>query len=203
MFNGTYSKTCLVREKDDTFIPFNVDEVICINPRSIKDFMSIMEKKENVLVDSRLEYILLFAFLKYGLELLIYDSYNQNVYSIIEYFSTIMYIESTEISLLNIKKYCIGKLIVNYGFPNLKIRWIKDAAISAMHEKNLYSMKYDITYMILCVMGIKDYVKVSMDKVEKFNQLYKDILDIKDIAPIDDINENEFYSILCLIIDNR
>ena len=162
-----------------------------------------MEKKENVLVDSRLEYILLFAFLKYGLELLIYDSYNQNVYSIIEYFSTIMYIESTEISLLNIKKYCIGKLIVNYGFPNLKIRWIKDAAISAMHEKNLYSMKYDITYMILCVMGIKDYVKVSMDKVEKFNQLYKDILDIKDIAPIDDINENEFYSILCLIIDNR
>ena len=203
MFNGTYEKVCLVREKDDTFIPFKVDEIVCINPRSIADFIEIMKREENVLIDSRLEYIILLGFLKYELELLIYDSYTQNVYSIIEYFSSTMYIESTEISLNDIKKYCIGKLIVNYAFPHLKIRWNKDVVLSTIHERNLFNAKYDIVYTILRIMEPKEFIKIKPELIEKFNELFETISSVKDIKPLAEINENEFYSILCVIIDNR
>ena len=203
MFNGTFEKTCLIREKDDTFIPFETEEVICINPRSIKDFISIVEQHKNIIIDSRLEYIILFAFLKYGLELLIYDSYKLGVYSIIEYFANTMYIESTEISLNDIRKYCIGKLLVDYAFPHLKIRWNKDIAIMAIHEKTLYNIKYDVVYMILRMMKPREYIKIYSDKIERFYEIFDTILKTEDIKPATDITENELYSIMCLLIDKK
>ena len=203
MFNGTYEKTCLIREKDDTFIPFETEEIICINPKSIKNFIDIVEQHKNIIIDGRLEYIILFGFLKYGLDLLIYDSYKLGVYSIIEYFASTMYIESTEISLNDIKKYCIGKLLIDYAFPHLKIRWNKDVAIMAIHERTLYNIKYDVVYMILRMMKPREYVKITSDKIERFYEIFDMILNIKDIEPATDINENELYSILCLIIDKK
>lgn len=206
MFNGTYERTCLVREKDDTFIPFNTDEIICINPSSFQDFVKIVDKKKNtmnILIDSRLEYIILLAFIRYKLELLIYDSYKLTVYSIIEYFSSTMYIESTEISLNDVEKYCVGKLIVNYAFSHLKIRWNKDIALTAIHERNLYNIRHDIVYMILRMIDVKEYVKVNKEKISLFTELFNKIERFEDIKALNTINENEFYSILCILLDNR
>ena len=102
MFNGTHFKTCLIRETDDTFIHFDVDEIVCINSNDIEKFVELYENRKNdwnIIIDSRMEFIILMSFIKYGLDLLIYDSHKLLTYSIVEYFSSIMYVESTEMSL--------------------------------------------------------------------------------------------------------
>lgn len=205
MFNGTYFKTCLIRETDDTFIAFDVDEIICIDPCDIEAFIKLYESRKhewNIIIDSRMEFIILMAFIKYGLELFIYDSHKLLSYSIIEYFSSIMYVESTEMSLEELKMFSIGKLIITYVVPHLKIRWNKDVELEAIHQKKTLNVKYNVMFTLMYLMSVKSFVKVSPEKLDAFNEAYDNIVSSKNIKPLTKINENEFYSILCLMVGN-
>lgn len=206
MFNGTFEKSCLIREIDDTFIPFNVFETILINPRSFMEFESIVSSRKNnmnIIIDSRLEYIILTAFLKYELELLIYDPYKLTVHSIIEYFASSVYIEPTELSIDEIKKYCIGKIIMTYAFGHLKIRWDKNKAISSIRENKLFNIKHDVVHMLLQMTPIENFIKPAKAKINNTYALFDDIMSGIDVKELTDINSSEFYSILCILIDGK
>ena len=205
MFNGTHFKTCLIRETDDTFIHFDVDEIVCINSNDIEKFVELYENRKNdwnIIIDSRMEFIILMSFIKYGLDLLIYDSHKLLTYSIVEYFSSIMYVESTEMSLEELKIFCIGKIIITYVVPHLKIRWNKDVELEVIHQKRSLNMKYNVMFMLMHIMNVKNFIKVSTEKMQVFEDAYDCIVSTKAIKPLTKINENEFYSILCLMIGN-
>ena len=205
MFNGTYSKTCLIREKDDTFIHFEIDEIICVDPLDIESLVKLYESRKNewnIILDSRLEFLILMSFIKYGLDILVYDSHKLLTYSILDYFSTYMYIEPTEISLEEMKIYCIGKLMVSYALPALKIRWNKDIELEAIHKKKTLNTKYNVMYMLIHIVNVKNFVVVTKDKIKVVDDIYDRIISSKNITPITSLNEDEFYSILCLMIDN-
>lgn len=204
MFNGLHKYSCIVRESNDTFIPFNDHHVEVINAMSFGEYMSVYEKykdKENVIIDSRLEYIILMAFIKYKLNLLIYDPYRLIVCGPIEYFSTAMYVEATDLMISEIEKYCIGKLILNYAFSHLRIRWNKDIAISAMRKNNLHNIRYEIAYMIIMMMNTADAIKIDRDKIKAVYKLYDDIMNGIDIKCLKNITAPELYSILYIIIE--
>ena len=205
MFNGTHLKTCLIREKDDTFIHFNVDEIICVKPLDIESFIDLYESRKdewNIILDNRLEYLILMSFIKYGLDVIVYDTHKLFSYPVIEYFSTSMYIESTEISLEEMKIYCIGKIMITYGLPNLKIRWNKDIELEAIHKKRTLNMKYNVMFMLIHIVNVKNFVVIDKNRIRLIDNLYNQIINCKNITPITNISEDELYSILCLMIDN-
>lgn len=204
MFNGLYKESCIVRESNDTFIPFNDYHVKIINPLSFSEYVSVYETckdKENIVIDSRLEYIILMAFIKYELNILIYDSYRLLVCGPIEYFSSAMYVEATDLSLSDIQKYCIGKIILNYAFAHLRIRWNKDIALSTIRKNNLHNTRYEIAYMLIMMMNTNDAIKIDRSKIKAVYELYDDILSGNDIKCLKNITVPELYSILYIIIE--
>lgn len=202
-FNGARPNTCLVREKDDTFIPFKVDKLVCINPLSIEEFKRATKDKEdmfNIIIDNRLTYIILMSFLHNGLDVLIYDPYKLTVSSIIEYFTTTMYVEAAAMSIEELRLYSIAMLVIKYGVPHLRIRWASEEVIRAIQKRKNPAEHWGAACALLSICGVHKFVQTDANELLTFIKNAEEYKDVKRMT--ETTTYDKFYSMLCMIIES-
>ena len=202
IFNGARKRTCLVREKDDTFIPFDVDELVCINPLSIEEFKRATEGKDdiNIIIDNRLTYIVLMSFIHDGLNVLVYDPYKLIVSNIIEYFTTNMYIEAAAMSIEELRLYAIAMLVIKFGVPHLRIRWASEEVIRAIHKRKNLAEHWGVACALLSICGVHKFVQTDANELLTF---INNVEEYKDAHSLNtSITHDKFYSMLCMIIES-
>lgn len=207
MFNGLHEKTLLVRHEDDTFVHFEVDKVVLISGESVSDYYDIYEQYKddyNVLIDSRLVYIILLAFIKYELELLIFDSYRNIVYNGLNFFSLITPISKVSLTIEEWKIFCAVKVLIDYFANDLAIKWNNEDVADDILKTNTKSTKYQVCSAM--IVGISNQNKVQVDNsvMLKFNKNIDLVLDGEDyIENIDVPSLDVFYSIILSVIQTQ
>ena len=125
IINGLLSKSILIRSKDDTFLTFDCT-VIIIDEYDLSTFWKcINEHKQdhNIILDSRLTWLILYSILKYENDMLIYNVYNSRIITIYRYFSELSGITINELSMYRIKQITILKLLLSHFLYNFDISW--------------------------------------------------------------------------------
>ena len=121
--NGSFERTIMIRSLDDTFIHFPCEVFIVT---SLSAFWKLHEEHKdnsNILIDSRLDHFIAYAAIKYGDNILIYDSYTGKVKTVYMYVSDIFHIQTNELTISQIKKLFIMYLLILVYVKSLNIDW--------------------------------------------------------------------------------
>lgn len=182
--NGLFKDTIVLREIDDTFINIEGNKVRKVNPFNVKMFLNNynkLSKNTNILIDYRLDILIIYGFLNFDYDILIFDPYNCCVISIYQWFlnkfSTPYGIVSSNI----FKKLSYIYLFISYLIAIPDIQWNSFIALENVKNStsNFLTMDVFIKYI-----G-NQYGKSNEDNIKS---LYKEIVNfIKN--PITSINK--------------
>ena len=198
MFNGLHEKTLLVRHED---------KVVLISGESVSDFYDIYEQYKddyNVLVDSRLVYVILLAFIKYELELLIFDPYRNTVYNGLNFFSLITPINKVSLTIKEWKIFCAVKVFIDYFANDLAIKWHNEDVAADILKTDMKSTTYQVCSAIIVGISNQNRLPVDDSVIVKFNKNISLVLDGEDYT--EDINVSSldvFYSIVLSAIQQQ
>ena len=207
MFNGLHEKTLLVRHEDDTFVHFEVDKVMLISGESVNDFYDIYEQYKddyNVLIDSRLVYVILLSFIKYELELLIFDPYRNTVYNGLNFLSLITPINKVSLIIEEWKIFCAVKVFIDYFANDLAIKWDNENVAADILKTDTKNTKYQVCSAI--IVGISNQNKLPVDDsvIMKFNKNIDLVLDGEDYTEDIEIPSLDmFYSIVLSAVQTQ
>lgn len=200
--NGTFTSTILIREKDDTFIKFDIENIIIIKENDVDKFFNIYEENrenKNILIDMRMELIIMLAILKYENDILIYDPNKLKVSTIYNYFNEYLFINSSELSLANIKKILYVKIILDYCFSSMQILWNIRQAIEFTKKSN------NIAYVLINCIGAQAEKKCDINNIRKITQLINNIINKSNWSSLGDkslkINTYELFCGLASMIE--
>ena len=189
--NGLFADTILVRAVDDTFLTFECKVEIINEFDLAKLWRTIEENKNkcNVIIDSRMTWLILFAILKYENDVLIYDVYRTRIITVYRYFAKLSGISIDELSISKIKHITILKLFISHFAREYEIQWKITDIIKNM---NKFTNKFVETRLsdgnlryheqtntnkfinnILNYMGILRTNKVDPENIEKLKSLIK------------------------------
>ncbi len=152
--NGSYKETIYFREKDDTYCSIPDTRIILINPLKISSFFELYDtyKNEyNIVIDSRLEWIIIYGILRYETNILIYNILSNTVINIFSWCRLKMSIMNCEINVSFTKKILLLYLFVNYYLKDCRIHWNSNDAINAIKQSgdnnNYITLDYIIIYI--------------------------------------------------------
>jgi len=225
--NGTFKKTIIVREVNDTVINVKHDKVVIVRDvieffgllTSTSDCSSSKMKSEdespsffsksglsidghNVIVDSRLSVLIWYLIVYYGDEVLIYDPHKNGVLTLYKYLLQYFFIPSSELSTKKIKLFFMIKIILSHYFEHLDIHWNVNKVVAEL--RNSYDT-FDhriLINVLLNTVGIKNKETVNEKNV---NETIQKLMTIKD-KPIarhvlKEVNNYELYIALITIRD--
>lgn len=166
--NGTFRDTILFRETDDTFISFP-HTVITIPPTNLTFFWKQYESYKNthnILIDSRLQILIMYAALAYADELLVYNSYKMKIVNIYDYCSDLFKISASELNITQIQELFIIKLFISYYLQKCDIGWRINQVISNLKELHRYQTTELQNKTIIDI--LMNYIKCP--SIESFNK---------------------------------
>lgn len=123
--NGLMSKTIIIRECDDTFIPFDY-ELVLIDKYDLPKLWDVyLNKKDdnNIYLDSRLIVLIMFMVLKYEDDVYIYNVNSKKVINVYRYFAELTGLNNFELSVNRIKQFAVFKLLLSHFLECLNISW--------------------------------------------------------------------------------
>lgn len=160
--NGSFLKTVIFRNADDTFISFDY-ECIILSPTNLTSFWNAYEKYKhthNILIDSRLQIIIMYAALAYADEILIYNSYTTRIMNLFDYCSDIFKISAFELNIRQIQELFIMKMVISYYLHDCSIQWQVNQIINNLKELH----KYDANEI-----GKKSIIDIMMNYIKCIN----------------------------------
>lgn len=139
--NGLYVQSIMIRERDDTFIPFKC-KVEIVQHNELQSFWILFEKyisEYNIIIDSRMNLIIPYAIIRYNDNVLIYDVQTTKIITIYDYCNTYFKTNIDELNMSQIKEIFIIKLLLTYYLYYLDIPWNITNIINSMklvHRNN-------------------------------------------------------------------
>lgn len=175
--NGAFKTTYIIREIDDTFIFFPHEVYIVKNLKDFWNFYDSHKDENNILIDSRLINYIAYAIIKYGEDLLIYDSYTSKIKSIYFFCSDYFKIQTNELTISQIKQLFIIYLLILVYSKQMNITWninnlikcIKsnDHDIHIKHNPQLNTFDIIINYI-----KIQSQTEVNTSNIMKILQYF-------------------------------
>lgn len=165
--NGSFPKTVLFRENDDTYVPFEHTTVL-ISPVNLTQFWEIYESYKhnyNIILDSRLQILIMYATLAYSDELIVYNSYTLKVINLYDYCSEMFKISAAELNIRQIQELFIMKMVISYFLYDCEIVWQVNQIISNLKDLHNYSIGINRRTIIDIMMN---YIRCSsIDSVNR------------------------------------
>ena len=194
--NGSFEHTIMIRCIDDTFIHFDCD-VFLIS--SLSEFWKIYDEKKdnfNILIDSRLDQFIAYATIKYGDNILIYDSYVGRVKTIYTYVSDLFHIQTNELTIPQIRKLFVMYLLILVYVKSLNINWNVTSLIHLIKQITNNSPQ-DMTDIIITYIKIQTQSSINSSNVKNIlmliNKHFAYTAYESDTAPV--IKEWDIYNV--------
>lgn len=165
--NGSFRKTKVFRDVDDTFITFDY-EFVHISPTNLSQFWRMYEKYKNtfnIIIDSRLQLLIMYATLAYADELLVYNTYTTRVVNLYTYCSDLFKIAASELNIQQIQELFLMKMIISYYLQSCSIQWQVNQIISNIKELHKYTSIANSKSIIDIMMN---YIKCGA--IESYNR---------------------------------
>lgn len=166
--NGSFKNNVVLRDHDDTFIMFP-HQTIIISPVNLSNFWSTYEQLKtsvNVIIDSRLELIVMYAALAYADELIVYNSYTTKIMNLYDYCSDKFKIPAHELNIRQIQELFIMKMVISYYLHDCSIAWQVNPIITNLKGLHQYNVSGISKKSIIDIM--MNYIKCgSIDRVNK------------------------------------
>lgn len=215
--NGAFENTYIIREVDDTFIFFpHVIHLV----QDLKDFWTFYDSHKdnnNILIDSRLINYIAYATIKYGEDLLIYDSYTSKIKSIYFFCSDYFKIQTNELTINQIKQLFIIYLLIYVFSRQMNISWNINNLIKCIKSNDYnINIKHNPTLNIFDI--IINYIKiqtpseVNSANIMKILQHFDNSFSIKAYLPetapelkewdLEGISGYEFYVAISVLKNN-
>lgn len=170
--NGSFKDTYIIREIDETFIPFEHTTVIVNNLSELWNFYESHKNESNILIDSRMVNYIAYATIKYGEDLLIYDAYTGKIKSIYFFCSDHFHIQTNELTISQIKQLFFMHLLILVYAKQLNINWNINNLIKCI-KSNDYHIHFEkdpnvnIFDMIINYIKIQSHTDVNSSNVMK------------------------------------
>ena len=155
--NGSFKDTFILRETDDSFILFPHSTQIISSLSQFWEFYDAHKSTHNILIDSRMVDYIAYATIKYGDDVLIYDSYSGKIMTIYYFCSNHFHIQTNELTITQIKQLFIMYLLVIVYARDLSIQWninnlircikTNDNLIYNIHDPNANFFNMIINYI--------------------------------------------------------
>lgn len=139
--NGSFAKTVIFREIDDTYIGFP-HQTILISSTNLTKFWFYYEKYKvdhNIVLDSRLQLLIMYATIAYADELIVYNAFTTRVVSLYDYCSDLFKITASELNIRQIQELFIMKMIISYYLYDQNIPWQVNQIMNNLKELHTYS----------------------------------------------------------------
>lgn len=216
--NGSFENTYVLRQKDDTFIFFPYEVYIVKN---LKDFWSFYDSHKdttNILIDSRLINYIAFGVIKYGEDLLIYDSYSSKIKSIYFFCSDYFHIQTNELTISQIKQLFFMYLLILVFSKQLNISWDVYRLIKCIktNDYNIYfehNPNIDIFDMVINYIKIQSQTNINSNNIKKivnyFDSVFSRDAYSTETAPeikewnLENITSYEFYIAIIILKNNN
>lgn len=160
ILNGSFKDNYIIREIDETFIFFPHKTHIVKNLKDFWEFYDTHKDHNNILIDSRLINYIAFATIKYGEDLLIYDSYTSKIKSIYFFCSDYFHIQTNELTINQIKQLFIMYLLILVFSKQLNIGWNINNLIKCI-KMNDYSIHFEHNPNVNIFDMIINYIKIQ------------------------------------------
>lgn len=139
--NGSFAKTVIFREIDDTYIGFP-HQTILISSTNLTKFWFYYEKfktEHNIVLDSRLQLLIMYATIAYADELIVYNAFTTRVVNLYDYCSDLFKITASELNIRQIQELFIMKMIISYYLYEQNIPWQVNQIMNNLKELHTYS----------------------------------------------------------------
>lgn len=206
MLNGINKKVCILRYHNDTFLHFETDKIVLLDEKThdLEKFCSIFDeyiKDYTVLIDARMTYYVLYGYLKYGMNLLIYDPMRAIIYTFVDYASIILCIDKLDLPICKLKLICAIKLFLDFACAHLNIRSKITSVVKILSESK-DEMQIDKHTIIKCcieLIGIQSSCRVDNETVKTYINTIDDILKCKQYREdLPKITLDQLYSLLIM-----
>lgn len=139
--NGSFAQTVIFREADDTYIGFP-HQTVTISPVNLTKFWFYYEKYKtdyNIVLDSRLQLLIMYTTIAYADELIVYNAYTAKVVNLYDYCSELFKIAASELNIRQIQELFIMKMVISYYLYDQGIPWQVNQIINNLKELHTYS----------------------------------------------------------------
>lgn len=216
--NGSFKDTYIIRATDETFIPFPHNIHIVKSLSDLWSFYDSHKNESNILIDSRLVDYIAFSTIKYGEDLLIYDSYTTKIKSIYFFCSDYFHIQTNELTINQIKQLFIMYLIILVFSKQLNIPWNINNLIKCIKSNDYdyyinHNPNVDLFDMIINYMKIQTQTNINSNNIMKvinyFDSTFSRNAYNSDGAPelkewdLNGISSYEFYVSLTVLKNNN
>lgn len=170
--NGSFKHTYIIREIDETFIPFEHTTIIVKSLSDLWNFYESHKNDSNILIDSRMVNYIAYAVIKYGEDLLIYDAYTGKIKSIYFFCSDHFHIQTNELTINQIKQLFFMHLLILVYAKQLNINWNINNLIKCI-KSNDYHIHFEkdpnvnVFDMIINYIRIQTHTDVNSSNVMK------------------------------------
>lgn len=138
--NGSFNDTIILREHDDTFITFR-HKTVLISSTNLTRFWKVYEtykSTHNIVIDSRLQLLIMYATMAYADELLVYNTYKPSIVNLYDYCSDLFKIAASELNIRQIQELFIMKMIISYYLSEISIPWQVNQIMNNLKELHRY-----------------------------------------------------------------
>lgn len=174
--NGSFKNTIVFREVDDTFISFP-HTTVKVSSTNLTQFWKAYEQYKNdnnIILDSRLQLIIMYATLAYADELLVFNSFTTKVVNLYDYCSDLFKIAASELNIRQIQELFIMKMVISFYLADKSIPWQVNQILNNLKELHTYTVNGITKKSIIDIMV--NYIKCgSVDKFDRnrINNLFE------------------------------
>lgn len=209
--NGTFLNTILIREVDDTYIPFQTNVKIVRNLTELNTIIECYCLTNNILIESRLLTYISYLTVFYGDELLIYNVNTLSVQTIYEFYAHNFGVQSNELTLTQIKQLFMTYLVTSIFLKDLRLTWninnvIQSIKINIIGKRNDI-IKSETLDVLINYYKIPKPGKLSLYNVIHLCKLFHSTFSkgIDNLQPwsLEGFTMNELYASLMLLKANQ
>jgi len=173
MLNGTFERTIVLRNENDTVVNIKHDKVICIDRNDVKEFFKLYDSikdEYNVVLDLRLSPLIWYFIVYHGHDILIYDSNKGKILTLYSYLPQYFFISSFELPLKKIQIFFKIKIILSYYFDHLNICWNTHKTVEELKKYTQHNHRIFID-TLLNIIGIKEKSEIKQKNINKIINL--------------------------------
>lgn len=174
MRNGIYAENLLLRGADDDavyiYFPHRIHLIESNDYAALDSLMAcngdsgMGHGSANIIIDMRLQYLVMYSIVKYGDDTLVYDVYNLRVQTIYNYLSHQYNVDTTYLSVEKIHQIAMMWILFCHTLRPLHIRWNVANIIVVMHKDIIETMMNYIHPLV-------DYAQQAHMQMEHVNRL--------------------------------
>ena len=197
--NGAYKNTIIVREVDDTYIFIPNTTTAMINRKDFYSYEELIEQHTscNIVIDSRLNTLIIYSILRYGDNTLIYNMVDRTVKNIYAFLSTYYKTPIEKLSLQIIKIWALTTFIDSYclyNSLNIKPNELLHYLLMKNKNPNAFTFNFCIDVMEGCPSK-----NINKDKLKYTRSYVMKLVEMTNkheysIPPID-MNRTDMYHI--------